>query len=82
MARRAVCAGAQTAGLDRGTIPDAHTEQQRTGGCAMSYISKVLHRRTHADAYLDHPPFPLAGAALGLIAVVNVASTMAVLLTI
>ena len=47
----------------------------------MSYISKVLHQELEADTYLDRPPFPLAGAALALIAVMNVASAMAVLLT-
>jgi hypothetical protein len=48
----------------------------------MSRISKVPHRPAEIDAYDDRPPFPLAGAVLGLIAVANLASTFAVLLTI
>jgi hypothetical protein len=43
-------------------------------------ISKV--RGAERDCFLDRPPFPLAGAALGLIAIVNVASVTAMLLTI
>jgi len=45
-------------------------------------ISKVSHRQPQPDCILDKPPFPLAGAALGMIAVVNVASVTAMLLAI
>jgi len=45
-------------------------------------ISKGSHHDSEADWFPDNPPFPFAGAALGLIAVVNVASAMAMLLSI
>ena len=45
-------------------------------------ISKVSHRHNEADCLLGNPPFPLAGAVLGLVAVVNVASVTAMLLSI
>jgi len=45
-------------------------------------IRKVSHRQAESDGFLDRPPFPLAGAALGMIAVVNVASVTAMLLSI
>jgi len=45
-------------------------------------ISKFSHQPTEPDWFLDNPPFPLAGAAIGLIAVVNVASVTAMLLSI
>jgi hypothetical protein len=43
--------------------------------------SMVSHRRSQPDVFLDNPPFPLVGAALGLIVVVNVASTIAMLVS-
>jgi hypothetical protein len=48
----------------------------------MSRLISKVSRNTEADCFLDNPPFPLAGAALGLIAVVNVASVTATLLSI
>jgi hypothetical protein len=45
-------------------------------------ISKGSHHDAEADFFLDNPPFPLAGAAVGLIAVLNVASVTAMLLSI
>ena len=44
----------------------------------MFLISK---RPTHDD-FLDNPPFPLAGAAAGLIAVLNVTSTVMMLISL
>jgi hypothetical protein len=42
-------------------------------------IAKVSFRRTERE-FLDRPALPLAGAALGMIAIVNVASVIATLL--
>ena len=42
----------------------------------------LISLRRCPDEFLEHPPFPLAGALLGLIAVVNVASTTMMLLSL
>jgi hypothetical protein len=45
-------------------------------------MSRFISKRAPHEEILDNPPFPLAGAVLGLLAVVNVASTMATLLAL
>ena len=49
-------------------------------------MSRLISKASHPDAdhgpFTDNPPFPLAGAFLGLIAVVNVASATAMLLSL
>jgi len=46
------------------------------------FISKVSRHRAGPDRFLDNRPFPLIGAAVGLIAVVNVVSAAAMLLSV
>jgi hypothetical protein len=48
----------------------------------MSLLVSRSRRYGQSDALLDNPPFPWAGAALGMIAVVNVASLVAMLLSV
>ena len=48
-------------------------------------MSRLLRKGSQADfdrdGFMDNPPFPLAGAAVGLIVVTNIASTMLMLIT-
>jgi hypothetical protein len=46
----------------------------------MSFL--VSKRNSHCDAWLDRPPLPWAGAALGFIAVVNVTSALVTLISL
>jgi hypothetical protein len=49
----------------------------------MSLLVSRSHRYSEPDdSFLDNPPFPLAGAAVGLVALVNVASTLVMLLSV
>ena len=48
----------------------------------MSFTRKFSYRDVEPDAFLVNPPFPLVGATLGLIAVVNVTSAMVTLLSL
>jgi hypothetical protein len=43
-------------------------------------MSRLISHRD--EFFMDNPPFPLAGAVIGLIAVVNVASVTAMLLSL
>jgi hypothetical protein len=45
------------------------------------FISKVSRRNSEVDGFIDNPPFPLAGAALGLLAIVNVVSVVTTLMS-
>ena len=42
-------------------------------------IRSRSRRNSEPDTFLDNPPFPLAGAAFGLIAITNVASALTML---
>ena len=72
--------------VNRNTYGEAglrHHASIQTEALPMSHLfTKLSLRRPEPEAFLDKPPFPLAGAALGMIAVVNVASAVATLLSV
>jgi len=45
-------------------------------------MSTLIRKKSPGDDFLEKPPFPLIGAAAGLIVIVNLASTVLTLLAI